>query len=290
MGKAVETYQRAIKVDARCALAHNDLGLCYARQNDLARARESLSKAVSLVPTSKLYRNNLATVLVDARQYNEAYEQLAAVHPPATAQYNLGVLANRRGDKVEAMNRMQQALALEPNLAQARTMIDRLNGVPQSAPALPNLAEQGRQMQAGVQNEARQLQAGMQQQGRQYQEQWRDTARQAKTQVGQIQTRFADHVQSGVQNAENQAANGMNQTSEAAQAKIREAEAKIRAAVQSQVAPIGPAYTNSWVPAQADDITPIQPPPNFASPAQPEADDYSAGSEGSPVLLPPTGE
>lgn len=284
IAKAIETYQQAIKVDPRFALAHNDLGLCYARQNDLARARESLNKAVALAPTSKLYRNNLATVLVSARQYNEAYEQLVAVHPPAIAQYNLGILANRKGDKTEAMSRFQQAASLDSNLAQASKMIDKLNGVAAQAPAAPSITEQARQ----------------------YQQQWRDTARQSqadlknqatsqlsevKAQASQVQTQVADRVQSQVQSVDAQIGRGVQQSSTAALAAIKDAEAKIRAARQAQLAPFDPGYTSGWVPPPSDDVTPIQAVPEADAESAEGSSTYSISDEDeSPILLPPTGE
>jgi hypothetical protein len=301
MPKAIATYQQAIKVDARCALAHNDLGLCYARQNDLARARESLNKAVSLVQTSKLYRNNLATVLVSSRQYNDAYEQLTAVHPPAIAQYNLGILANRKGDKTEAMSRFQQAASLDPNLAQARNMIDKLNGVATGSVAARPAAEK-REAVPGVTPPAIKH-TDVADQARQYQQNWRDNARQmqsdwkqqAQTQVNQVETQasqakaeVADRMQSQTQSAVGQANDSVNKTTEAAQASIREAEAKIRAAMQPQIAPIESGYSSGWVPPQTDDVTPIQ---GDEDATDDEGNTYSISDDDeSPILLPPTGE
>jgi tetratricopeptide (TPR) repeat protein len=291
--KAIATYQQAIKIDARCALAHNDLGLCYERQNDLARARESLSKAVALAPTSKLYRNNLATVLVSARQYNEAYEQLAAVHTPAIAQYNLGILANRRGDKTEAMNRFQQAASLDPNLAQARSMVDKLNGVAAQATgvaatgqaALPSF----KQMQTNVADQARQQQQHWRDEVHQMQSQWQQQAKtevaNVKSQANQAKTHMADRLQSQASGLAQQANSSINQTNDTAQAAIRDAEAKIRAAVPSQVAPVDPGYSSNWVPPQTDDVTPIG-----EDGAGDEESTFSISDDESPVLLPPTGE
>lgn len=289
MIKAIETYQRAIKIDARCALAHNDLGLCYARQNDTVRSRESLNKAVALVPTSKLYRNNLATVLVEAQQFSEAYDQLSAVYPPAIAHYNVGVLSNRRGHRVEALGRFQQASAADPNLAQARTMIAKLNGVAQQPANPPALAEQARQYQTGIQDQARQVQ-----------NQWRDESQrvhadlktqvqgqtdQLKSQINQTQNNVANRVQSQANRVESQLNSGVNQSSAAAQAAIRDAEAKIRAAVQPQIAPIEPQYGSGWVAPQTDDITPIQGVNETET-----GYSFTDESDDMPVLLPPTGE
>lgn len=293
MAKAIATYQQAIKIDARCALAHNDLGLCYARQNDLARARESLSKAVALTPTSKLYRNNLATVLVSSRQYNEAYEQLAAVHTPAIAQYNLGILANRRGDKTEAMNRFQQAASLDPNLAQARNMIDKFNGIAAQVSAGTATAQAAvpsiKQVQTDVADQARQYQQHWRDEVRQMQSDWQQQAKSQannlKTQVNQTQAQLAERVQSQAKGVAEQANSGVNQVSEASQAAIRDAEAKIRAAMQSQVAPVEPGYSSSWVPPETDDVTPIG-----EDGASDDAATFSISDDESPILLPPTGE
>lgn len=267
MAKAMESYQLALKIDPRCALAHNDLGLCIARQNDLPRARESLSKAVALAPTSKLYRSNLATVLVVSRQYNEAYDQFAAVYPPAIAQYNVGVLANRYGNKVEAMSRFQQSASLDANLVQARTMIDKLNGVPAAAVETSVADQRGPYPQ--------------------------------RTAAGR--TQLVDRFQplgqgvattvSGTTNGPAPASPVVEQPSAAAQAAILAAEAKIRGATSRQVAPIEPRYTSGWVPPPSDDITPIEDPAD-AAPEEEDEGYYSISDDEDevPVLLPPTNE
>jgi tetratricopeptide (TPR) repeat protein len=276
--KSIETYRQAINVDPKCALAHNDLGLCYARHRDLARSHESLSQAVALVPTSKLYRNNLATVFVESRQYNEAYEQLAAVHPPAIAHYNLGILANRRGDKAEAVARFQQAATIDPNLAQAHRMIEKINGVASQVAQQP-------------------AQQAVQPQIQQFQNQWRNQAQQqadqVKTQVQQSRTQFVNQVQSQVRDVQSQADQGVARAGQGASAAVRDAEAKIRAALQAQPAPVGPTYGSNWVPEQSDDITPIAATPeaNEASPAADASEAFSISDEDeTPILLPPTGE
>jgi tetratricopeptide (TPR) repeat protein len=341
LSKAIVTYQRAIALDPKCALAYNDLGLCYARQKDMTRSRENLQKAVTLTPDSKLYRNNYATVLTESRMYHEALEQLAAVHPPAIANYNLGVLANRAGDKNEAMSRFQQAAAIDPGLAAAQRMIAKLNGVPAqpasaesrsaaalAMPALPaanqpmptssisQLPEQARTTQsltqpfhAGLQSQAQQAQAGLQAQALQVQTQITDQAQQLKTQwqnqaqlqlrqvktdAAQIQTQVGNEVQAQSQQAQAKLNDGVARTSETAQHAIRDAEAKIRAALQSQTAPLAPSYSGNWVPPSDDDITPIEAEPGGASDS-PEAPRYSISDDAesaspAPVLLPPTGQ
>lgn len=121
--EAVELYQRALKTSSKNSLVLNDLGLCYAKQKQFARAAESLREAVALQPTSAKYRNNLAAVLVETGRADEALEHLAAVNPPAVAQYNLGYLLVQQGQKDLAAKYLKEAVNLDPNLGQARDML-----------------------------------------------------------------------------------------------------------------------------------------------------------------------
>lgn len=265
--KAIETYQAAIKADPKCASAYNDLGLCYARQRDLARSRESLGRAVALVPTSKLYRNNMATVFTEARQYKEAFEQLSAVHPPAIAHYNLGILANRKGDRTEALNRFQQAAAADPSLAQARKMVDKLSGVAQQQPELPAAGQRVQHLEQQAQRQVGQV----------------------KSQVRQTRAGSVSQAQAHGREAQSQVSKGAAGISQSAQESIREAEAKIRGAVQPQTAPIAPSYGNAWVPDESDDITPIQASPPVEERVRQQYR-ISDESDENPILLPPTSE
>jgi Tfp pilus assembly protein PilF len=121
--KALSFYQRAVKAHSKSALVHNDLGLCYARQKQLDKSLQSLNKAVELQPENARYRNNLATVLVEAGHTREALAQLSQVGSEAVAHYNVGYLLHKRGQQGEAVQHLQQAIALDPNLTPAREML-----------------------------------------------------------------------------------------------------------------------------------------------------------------------
>lgn len=141
--KAVELYQQAIKVEPNNSLVYNDLGLCLARQQQHETALQALNKAVALTPGSAKYRNNLATVLEEVGRSDEAFQQLSAGNSPAVAHYNLGYLLQQKGQRAEATQHYQQALAIDPSLAAARDMLvqlGELTGQPASAQALPQLA------------------------------------------------------------------------------------------------------------------------------------------------------
>jgi tetratricopeptide (TPR) repeat protein len=127
---------------------YNDLGLCLARQNQLEESRTVLEQAIQLQPDRKLYRNNCAKLLVDLGRPEQAYNHLAAVHPPAEAQYNLGYLLSQKGDQAAAYAAFAKALELAPQMTEARQWMESLQAaaapavqplpqLPQAAPQIP---------------------------------------------------------------------------------------------------------------------------------------------------------
>jgi Flp pilus assembly protein TadD len=134
-------YQRAVAAYPRNATALNDLALCLARRNNLQGARQALQQAIQVEPAKPLYRNNIAKVLVELNQQNEALAQLSAVHPPAAAQYNLGVLLSQRGRDREALQYFTQANKLDPSFEPARIAVMQKTGsavMPQPVQSISN--------------------------------------------------------------------------------------------------------------------------------------------------------
>jgi Tfp pilus assembly protein PilF len=123
-------YQRALKKHGKNASVHNDMGLCYHRHNKLFEANQSLSKAVELDPDSKLYRANLAAVLVDQGKNSEALEQLVQAHGQPVGHYNLGYLLMQKKDTASALQHFQEAARLDPTFNEARQWVAQL-GAPQ---------------------------------------------------------------------------------------------------------------------------------------------------------------
>jgi tetratricopeptide (TPR) repeat protein len=125
-------YERATKAHPTSAAAWNDLGLCYSRRSKTDRAMleksmAALRRAVELNPEKKLYRNNIAAVLVEAGRDGEALTHLMAAHDPATAHYNLGYLSNQQGRLDAARHHFAEALRLNPQMHAARSFLDQLN-------------------------------------------------------------------------------------------------------------------------------------------------------------------
>jgi Flp pilus assembly protein TadD len=140
--QAEELYQRAVKAHPNSAVALNDQGLCYARQNKLSESLAALQKAVKIEPDKAMYRNNLASVLVESGRNPEAFDQLAAVNPPAVAHYNMGYLLYQRKQHEAAAQHFARAVEADPSMAAARQMLAQLDPArPASGPSAARIAE-----------------------------------------------------------------------------------------------------------------------------------------------------
>lgn len=126
--EAIKLYRKAVEQHPESAVALNDLGLCRARQEQYQRSAAALQQAVRLAPDEPLYRNNLATVLVELGNTEAAFQHLAAVHGRATAHYNLGYLLHQRGQRQQAAEQFRLALREEPTLEAARQWLTKLQG------------------------------------------------------------------------------------------------------------------------------------------------------------------
>ncbi len=123
-------YQRAATANPHHAGTLNDLGLCLARQGKLEQSVQTIEQAIHLQPDKALYRNNVATVLVELRQDQKALAHLTAVHAPGEASYNMGQLLLRRGRTDEAEEYLVAALQQDPELQEAQAALAALRGEP----------------------------------------------------------------------------------------------------------------------------------------------------------------
>jgi Tfp pilus assembly protein PilF len=126
LAEATELYQKALRLAPDDPSILNDLGLCFARRKMFADASKALNRAVQLQPANVLYHNNLATLLVDTGQVDNAFTQLSLVHPPAVAHYNLGYLLYKKGQAALAAQHFSFALQIDPSFAAAQFWLVRL--------------------------------------------------------------------------------------------------------------------------------------------------------------------
>ncbi len=128
MDVALKVYQQAVAAHPQDAKALNDLALCHARNGQLPASLQLLDQAIRLQPDKALYRNNIAKVLVEMNRVDEAKSHLSAVHPPAIADYNMGVLLQQRGRTQEAILFLTAATHIDPQLQAARKLLVELQG------------------------------------------------------------------------------------------------------------------------------------------------------------------
>ncbi len=125
--EALRLYRRAVKSNPKeAAPAYNNMGLCHARQGRIDDAVAAMIEAVKLAPKNPLYRNNIASLLVDRGRFREAFGHLRAVHREAAAYYNMGYLLNKKGRTQAAVQHFTLALRANPSMTQARQWIQYL--------------------------------------------------------------------------------------------------------------------------------------------------------------------
>ncbi len=126
LNEALRIYQQAAAAYPQNAQVLNDLGLCHARMGQLPVSLQLLGQATQLQPQKQLYRNNIAKVLIELNRIDEAASHQAAVHPPAVAQYNMGVLLHQRGRTEEAVRFLTAATHIDPQLQAAGALLSQI--------------------------------------------------------------------------------------------------------------------------------------------------------------------
>lgn len=97
--KAIETYQKVTKLDPRFPDAYFNLGYAFAVTKDYTRAEESYGRVVQLSP---------------------AYLDEAL--------FNLAIVQEKLGKRVEALSNLEKAVKINPNNKQARNALKHLKG------------------------------------------------------------------------------------------------------------------------------------------------------------------
>ena len=98
----------------------------------MAEALPPLEQAIRIEPSKQLYRNNIAKVMIEMNHLDGAMQNLASVHPPAIANYNMGVLLHERKREQEAISYLVTAQQIDPAFQPAGALLAEL-----STPATP---------------------------------------------------------------------------------------------------------------------------------------------------------
>ena len=101
-GDAIATLQGARTVAPNDPVIANNLGVLLLRDGAFADASEVFGDAVAQDPTEARYHANLAVSYAMQGEYQAAYAAWAAVLPPEEVFWNIGVVAEARGDSSTA--------------------------------------------------------------------------------------------------------------------------------------------------------------------------------------------
>lgn len=126
--QAADVYRMAIKHHPTNAQGYHDLGICHSRHGDMNNAISMIDRAIQLEPKNIRFRNNMATLLIRQGDTEAGITHLAAVHPPAAAHYNAGVLLHAQKKLPQADDQFRIALRHDPELQSAKGMLARLQG------------------------------------------------------------------------------------------------------------------------------------------------------------------
>ncbi len=121
--EALQVYQQAVSLHPQDARAYNDLALCQARCGEMQKSYQALDQAVRINPEKQLYRNNIAKVLIEMNQVDQAVAHMSAVCEPDVTNYNMAVLLAERGRMPEAVSFLQKALVANPQMTDASTLL-----------------------------------------------------------------------------------------------------------------------------------------------------------------------
>jgi tetratricopeptide (TPR) repeat protein len=131
--EAIAKFQEVLVSAPKCVECYNNIGTVYARKQDFPKAEEAFKKALEVNPQSADSYNGLAAVYNAQKQFDKAAEASAQAQKlageaggtagaggaGASTVYNQGVIAWNAGKVPEAKKLFEQAVQLDPKLADA---------------------------------------------------------------------------------------------------------------------------------------------------------------------------
>ncbi len=117
-----------------------DLGMTYARAKEWAPAVDHLQRAVELSPENRSYARFLGFTLARAGRYDESLAAFSRGEGEAKAHYYLAEMLEHVGNQDLCKAHLQEALAKDPQMADAAQMLARVSGVAAGPGAAPTPA------------------------------------------------------------------------------------------------------------------------------------------------------
>jgi len=116
--KAIQAYQKVIKLDPTYIEAYNNLGIIYQEIGDFGRALGAYQKSIEINPQYEKGHNNMGILLYLKGRHEEALEAfqkaLAINANNIESHINLGVIFKKQGQPDKAIESYQKALDINP--------------------------------------------------------------------------------------------------------------------------------------------------------------------------------
>jgi tetratricopeptide (TPR) repeat protein len=141
--KALELYEQLLKHSPKDSELLNDVGYCYYNQGKWSEAEKYFREALKHNPKHARAWTNLGMTLAQTNRTTESLEAFAKVVSPAQAQCNVAFILTTQHKWEEAKAAYRKAMALEPNLALAQTMLVKLEQADNANSRPPVKAETG---------------------------------------------------------------------------------------------------------------------------------------------------
>lgn len=137
--EAYESYERAIRIEPKLALAYNNLAwLAATRRERLDEALAWIQKALSLAPKEPTFYDTHGWVLRAKGDLPGAIAVLSqgiALRPNADLHYHLGIVQLEMGQSEEARGNLLKAMQIQPDFADAHDAKTRLKQLESSLKA-----------------------------------------------------------------------------------------------------------------------------------------------------------
>jgi tetratricopeptide (TPR) repeat protein len=125
--EAIETWKRYVKATAGAADAYSNLAYCEELSGNPNAAEGDYRRGIAQDPKNEACRVNYGLMLARHGRINEGILQLQSVLSPAEVHYNLAGVYELANRKEQAKIEYQQALELDPDMAEAKAKLAQLN-------------------------------------------------------------------------------------------------------------------------------------------------------------------
>ena len=136
--EAIAKFNEVIALAPKCAECYSNIGAVHTRKKEYDKAEEAYKKAIELSPNNAEAYNGLATVYNAQKKFDQAAEASAQAQklsasapgggaPSGSTVFNQGVIAWNAGKIAEAKKSFEEAVRIDPKLADAHYWLGMAN-------------------------------------------------------------------------------------------------------------------------------------------------------------------